>query len=64
MIRVLFSTAGGTGHLHPLVPLAQAAQGRGHDVAFAGALEQARRRCSTSDRPSSERSSMDWPMSR
>src|SRR4051812_25991216 len=36
-MRVLFTTQPGTGHFHPLVPLAQALRDVGHDVAFAGA---------------------------
>lgn len=35
-MRLLFSFAGGRGHLDPLVPLAQAAQEAGHDIAFVG----------------------------
>ena len=35
-MRVLFTTTAGTGHLHPLVPLAQATVAAGHDVAVAG----------------------------
>jgi len=35
-MRVLFTTTAGTGHFHPLVPLAQAAAAAGHDVAVAG----------------------------
>jgi UDP:flavonoid glycosyltransferase YjiC (YdhE family) len=34
-MRVLFTTTAGAGHLQPLVPLARAAQGAGHEVAFA-----------------------------
>ncbi len=34
-MRVLFSTTAGLGHFHPLVPLAQALQANGHEVAFA-----------------------------
>ncbi len=34
-MRVLFTLRGATGHLHPLVPLAQAAREAGHEVAFA-----------------------------
>jgi UDP:flavonoid glycosyltransferase YjiC (YdhE family) len=33
---VLFSFAGGRGHLEPLVPIARAAAGAGHTVAFVG----------------------------
>ena len=46
-VRVLFSTLGGIGHVHPLVPLARALIGRGHEVRWAtgaescGRLEQA-----------------------
>jgi UDP:flavonoid glycosyltransferase YjiC (YdhE family) len=35
-VRILFTFAGGTGHLLPLVPLARAAERAGHVVAFAG----------------------------
>lgn len=34
-MRVLFTTTGGSGHFHPLVPLAQATRAAGHAVAFA-----------------------------
>lgn len=34
-MRVLFTTHPGYGHFHPLVPLAQALQRAGHEVAFA-----------------------------
>jgi len=34
-MRVLSTLRGATGHLHPLVPLAQAAREAGHEVAFA-----------------------------
>jgi MGT family glycosyltransferase len=34
-MRMLFTTTAGSGHFHPLVPLARAAQARGHTVAFA-----------------------------
>ena len=34
-MRVLFTTFAGTGHLHPLVPLARALTAAGHTVAFA-----------------------------
>jgi len=34
-MRLLFTALGGGGHFHPLVPIAQAAQRAGHDVAFA-----------------------------
>lgn len=36
-MRVLFSCIAGTGHFHPLVPMAKALQRAGHDVAFATA---------------------------
>jgi len=36
-MRVLFTTFAGTGHLHPLVPLARALAAAGHSVAFAAA---------------------------
>jgi UDP:flavonoid glycosyltransferase YjiC (YdhE family) len=35
-MRMLFTFAGGSGHLEPLVPIARAAQAAGHAVAFAG----------------------------
>jgi UDP:flavonoid glycosyltransferase YjiC (YdhE family) len=35
-VRILFTFAGGAGHLTPLLPLAAAARERGHDVALAG----------------------------
>lgn len=35
-MRVLFTFIGGSGHFHPLVPLARAAQASGHTVAVAG----------------------------
>ena len=34
-MRVLFTLRAATGHLHPLVPLAQATRDAGHDVALA-----------------------------
>src|SRR4051812_4751734 len=34
-LRILFTFAGGSGHMLPLVPLARAAAARGHEVAFA-----------------------------
>lgn len=34
-MRVLFSSLGAIGHIHPLVPLAVALQARGHDVRWA-----------------------------
>ena len=35
-MRILFTFAGGSGHLDPLVPIARAAAAAGHVVAFAG----------------------------
>jgi UDP:flavonoid glycosyltransferase YjiC (YdhE family) len=35
-MRVLVTTFAAAGHFHPLVPLAQALRGAGHEVAFAG----------------------------
>ncbi len=35
-MRILFTFAGGSGHLDPLVPIAQAAEAAGHVVAFVG----------------------------
>ena len=35
-MRVIFTFAGGQGHLDPLVPIARAAAAAGHSVAFAG----------------------------
>jgi UDP:flavonoid glycosyltransferase YjiC (YdhE family) len=35
-VRLLFTFAGGNGHFEPLVPIARAAEGVGHTVAFAG----------------------------
>jgi UDP:flavonoid glycosyltransferase YjiC (YdhE family) len=35
-VRILFTFAGGSGHLDPLVPIARAAGAAGHEVAFAG----------------------------
>jgi hypothetical protein len=35
-VRILFTFAGGNGHLQPLLPIARAAQAAGHTVAFAG----------------------------
>jgi UDP:flavonoid glycosyltransferase YjiC (YdhE family) len=35
-VKILFTFAGGAGHLTPLLPLAAAAQARGHEVALAG----------------------------
>ena len=34
--RILFTFAGGSGHMEPLIPLARAAEAAGHRVAFAG----------------------------
>jgi len=34
-MRMLFTTHPASGHLHPLIPLARAARGAGHDVRFA-----------------------------
>lgn len=34
-MRVLFTAVAGTGHFHPLVPIAKALQQAGHEVAFA-----------------------------
>lgn len=36
MLRILFTFAGGSGHLDPLLPIAHAAAAAGHQVAFAG----------------------------
>ena len=36
-MRLLFTFAGGEGHLQPLLPLARAAAARGHDVCVSGA---------------------------
>ena len=36
-MRVLFTTQPGLGHFHPLVPIARALQGGGHQIAFATA---------------------------
>jgi UDP:flavonoid glycosyltransferase YjiC (YdhE family) len=35
-VRMLFTFAGGSGHLDPLVPIARAAEAAGHTIAFAG----------------------------
>ena len=35
-MRILFTFAGGRGHLDPLVPLARAAHAAGHDIVFVG----------------------------
>lgn len=42
-MRILFSCLPGFGHFHPLVPLARAAAGSGHEVAFATAERFCRR---------------------
>jgi UDP:flavonoid glycosyltransferase YjiC (YdhE family) len=42
-MRVLFTFAGGSGHLEPLVPIAQAVSEVGHAVAFSGRPAVARR---------------------
>jgi len=34
-MRILFTTLRGSGHLHPLVPIARAAVAAGHEVAIA-----------------------------
>jgi hypothetical protein len=34
-MRIVFTTQAGSGHWRPLIPLAQAAQTAGHEVAFA-----------------------------
>jgi UDP:flavonoid glycosyltransferase YjiC (YdhE family) len=34
-VRILFSSLGLVGHIHPLVPLAMALRTRGHDVCWA-----------------------------
>jgi len=34
-VRILFTVRSGLGHLHPLVPIARAAESAGHEVAFA-----------------------------
>ena len=36
VVRILFTFAGGSGHMEPLIPLARAAEAIGHVVAFAG----------------------------
>lgn len=41
-MRVLFSSTPGEGHIYPLLPLAQAMQERGDEVAFATSFEHAR----------------------
>jgi len=35
-MRILFTFAGGSGHLDPLLPIARASQSAGHTIAFAG----------------------------
>jgi UDP:flavonoid glycosyltransferase YjiC (YdhE family) len=35
-VRILFTFAGGSGHLDPLIPIARAAGAGGHEIAFAG----------------------------
>jgi UDP:flavonoid glycosyltransferase YjiC (YdhE family) len=35
-MRILFTFAGGSGHLEPLIPIARAAKAAGHVVASAG----------------------------
>jgi len=35
-MRILFTFIGGSGHFHPLVPVARAAEAAGHEVAVAG----------------------------
>jgi UDP:flavonoid glycosyltransferase YjiC (YdhE family) len=42
-MRVLFTTTPGRGHFHPMVPLARALQGRGHEVAWAAHEDVCRR---------------------
>ena len=34
-MRILFTVRGGLGHLHPLIPIARAAEAAGHEVVFA-----------------------------
>lgn len=36
-MRVLVTTTGGTGHIHPVAPIARALQGAGHDIVWATA---------------------------
>jgi len=38
-MRVLFTSVSGLGHVHPMVPLAQALRGRGHEVRWATGAE-------------------------
>jgi UDP:flavonoid glycosyltransferase YjiC (YdhE family) len=40
-LRVLFTVRSGLGHLHPLIPIARAAQAAGHEVIFAASLSVA-----------------------
>jgi len=42
-VRVLFSSLGAIGHVHPLVPLACAVQARGNDVRWATGPESCAR---------------------
>jgi hypothetical protein len=35
-VRILFTFAGGSGHLNPLIPIARAAESAGHTAAFVG----------------------------
>src|SRR5258705_9348154 len=35
-MRILFTFAGGSGHLDPLIPIARAAEAAEHTIAFAG----------------------------
>lgn len=42
-MRILFSFAGGHGHLEPLLPIVRAAAAAGHDVAVAGGHRELRR---------------------
>jgi UDP:flavonoid glycosyltransferase YjiC (YdhE family) len=39
-MRILFTFIGGSGHFHPLVPIARAAENAGHEVAVAGGGKQ------------------------
>lgn len=41
-MRILFTTTGGLGHVHPTLPLAATLRERGHTVAFAGPLSTLR----------------------
>ena len=38
-MRVLFTSPAGLGHIHPMVPLARAMAGRGHDVLWAAPVD-------------------------